>query len=222
MTTESPDRSSGSRQQGSRCVSARSPGVLAAAQGRHAPCGEPKDGRLSVEVCRLTQELDPDTPIGVALAEIAEIHFGLHPMGETAKRRTGRSFGSKATASSVRQAPPSSAQRKKPAIGDSSAETAETAQTAGSMKSCSNIRRLGGRRRTGSRIAQTCPNCRNPFRARSLLIGITLAETAETPVDCTPWVRQQDDGPVCCAQSCGERPEASSACGRRPAQRWAS
>src|SRR5216683_5912870 len=36
----------------------------------------------------------PDAAIGIALAEIAEIPPGAHPLGETAKRRTERSVSS--------------------------------------------------------------------------------------------------------------------------------
>jgi hypothetical protein len=66
-------------------------------------------------------------------------------------------------------------------IGDSSAETAETAETSSANKGCSNIKRLGSRRRTASGPAQTAQTAETPVRV-SLLIGISLAETAETPL----------------------------------------
>ena len=66
-----------------------------------------------------------------------------------------------------------------PVIGDWSAETAKTAETAGASKWCSNIKRLGGRRRTGFWPSQTAQTAETPCRARSLLIGVALAEIAE-------------------------------------------
>jgi hypothetical protein len=146
--------------------------------------------------CNAKTEQPGAVLIGVTLAEIAEIPSGLHPVRETARRRTGRSFGSKAAASGLRQAPPSSARRKKPAIGDSFAKTAETAQTPSSTKWCSNIRRLGGRRRTGFWPAQTAQTAETPFR-RNLLIGISPAETAETPAGLRLLRVGQADEAIC-------------------------
>jgi hypothetical protein len=112
------------------------------------------------------------------IPEMPEIHSAAHPVGETAKRRTGWSFGSTAAASRMRQAPPSSARRKKPAIADGSAETAETAQTAGETKWCSNIKRLGGRRRRGRGWPKPAQTAETPFRVRTLGVH-PVGETAK-------------------------------------------
>jgi hypothetical protein len=57
--------------------------------------------------------------------------------------------------------------RKLRKFGEESAETAETAETLGVTKECSNIKRLGGRRRTGFWPPQTAQTAETPFRARS-------------------------------------------------------
>jgi hypothetical protein len=69
--------------------------------------------------------------------------------------------------------------------------SAETAETSSSTKECSNIKRLGGRRRTPFWPPQTAQTAKTPFR-RCRLIGISLAEIAEIAEAsrvCTPEER---------------------------------
>jgi hypothetical protein len=120
MASASPNPSIGSGQQRSDCVSASGVGILPAAQRPCAASGEAEDGRRRLCVNRsaaraglqqtseagskeapsvrrvfpLAQGLHPNTVIGVALAEIAEIPPGAHPLGETAKLRTEGSVSS--------------------------------------------------------------------------------------------------------------------------------
>ena len=138
--------------------------------------------------CNARTEQPGAVLIGIALAEIAEIPSGSKQrIFVPCPAMTIRSFGSKATTSSMRQAPLSSVRRNKPAIGDSSAETAETAETSDANKGCSNIKRLGGRRRTGSRIAQTAPNCRNSLpRKEPADWHIACGNCGSPLLDCTP------------------------------------
>jgi hypothetical protein len=54
----------------------------------------PKEGRVSVESCCVTQRVHGNTVIGVALAEIAEILPRVHPLGKTMKQQTAGSVSS--------------------------------------------------------------------------------------------------------------------------------
>jgi hypothetical protein len=117
------------RQRESRAVGAssndrrkgRKPPERRKTQGFRAMSGAGGNWRKPAETPAEVRKRLPEMP------EMPEIHSAAHPVGETANLRTGRSFGSTAAASRMRQAPPSSARRQKPAIGDGSAETAETA-----------------------------------------------------------------------------------------------